>query len=248
MTRTVVVSGGGTGIGYAVAERFAADGDQVILVGRREDVLTEAVRKIGDQASHVVADLTEIEGVERVAKHASDHHGTVDVIVANAGGNIGIQAPEQVPEGLAGVSWLWTENLRLNVITAVHLVEGLKPLIADDGRILLFSSIAAYRGSGSGSYAASKAALHPYAIDLSTELGRRGITANVIAPGYIQDTEFFGAGISEQRRAWNIDLTHSKRPGTPADIAAIAHWLAAPEGGNVTAQIIQSNGGALAGR
>ncbi|MFC3491639.1 SDR family NAD(P)-dependent oxidoreductase [Glycomyces rhizosphaerae] len=248
MTRTVVVSGGGTGIGYAVAERFAADGDQVILVGRREDVLTEAARKIGDQASHVVADLTEIEGAERVAKHAADHHGTVDVIVANAGGNIGIQAPEQVPEGLAGVSWLWTENLRLNVITAVHLVEGLKPHIADDGRILLFSSIAAYRGSGSGSYAASKAALHPYAIDLSTELGPRGITANVIAPGYIQDTEFFGAGISEQRRAWNIDLTHSKRPGTPADIAALAHWLAAPEGGNVTAQIIQSNGGALAGR
>lgn len=248
MTRTVVVSGGGTGIGYAVAERFAADGDRVILVGRREDVLTEAARKIGDRASHVVADLTEIAGAERVAKHVADHHGTVDVIVANAGGNIGIQAPEQVPEGLAGVSWLWTENLRLNVITAVHLVEGLKPLIADDGRILLFSSIAAYRGSGSGSYAASKAALHPYAIDLSTELGARGITANVIAPGYIQDTEFFGAGISEQRRAWNIDLTHSKRPGTPADIAALAHWLAAPEGGNVTAQIIQSNGGALAGR
>jgi 3-oxoacyl-[acyl-carrier protein] reductase len=248
MTRTVVVSGGGTGIGYAVAERFAVDGDQVILVGRREEVLEAAAQRIGDTASYVVADLAEIEGAESVARHVTDHHGTVDVIVANAGGNIGLQAPDQKPEGLAGVSWIWTENLRLNVITAVHLVEGLKPHLADQGRILLFSSIAAYRGSGSGSYAASKAALHPYAIDLSTELGARGITANVIAPGYVEDTEFFGSGISEERRAWNIDLTHNKRPGTPADIASLAHWLAAPEGGNVTAQIIQSNGGALAGR
>ena len=248
MTRTVVVSGGGTGIGYAVAERFAADGDRVILVGRREEVLAEAAGKIGEPASYVVADLAEIAGAETVAAHVADRFGTVDVIVANAGGNIGLQAPEQQPEGLAGVSWIWTENLRLNVITAVHLVEGLKPHLADHGRILLFSSIAAYRGSGSGSYAASKAALHPYAIDLSADLGHRGITANVIAPGYVQDTEFFGAGISEQRRAWNIDATHSKRPGTPADIASLAHWLAAPEGGNVTAQIIQSNGGALAGR
>jgi 3-oxoacyl-[acyl-carrier protein] reductase len=133
-------------------------------------------------------------------------------------------------------------------MTAVHLVEGLKPHLADNGRILLFSSIAAYRGSGSGSYAAAKAALHPYAIDLSAELAPRGITANVIAPGYIQDTEFFGEGISPQRRTWNIDLTHTKQPGTPADIAALAHWLAAPEAGNVTAQIIQSNGGAVVGR
>lgn len=248
MTRTAVISGGGTGIGYAVAERLAADGDDVILVGRRSDVLLEAAGKIGDRASYVVADLAEVSGAERVASYVADRSGSVDVVVANAGGNIGIQAPERKPEGLAGVSWLWAENLRLNVMTAVHLVEGLKPLLADNGRILLFSSIAAYRGSGSGSYAASKAALHPYAIDLSVELGPKGITANVIAPGYIQDTEFFGEGISPQRRAWNIDLTHTKRPGSPADIAALAAWLAAPEAGNVTAQIIQSNGGALAGR
>jgi 3-oxoacyl-[acyl-carrier protein] reductase len=248
MARTAVISGGGTGIGYAIAERLAADGDHVILTGRREPVLAQAAAKLGDRASFITADLTEVEGAQRIAEHIAENHGTVDVIVANAGGNIGLQSSEHQPEGLAGVSWLWTENLRLNVMTAVHLVEGLKPLLADNGRILLFSSVAAYRGSGSGSYAASKAALHPYAIDLSAELGPRGITANVIAPGYIQDTEFFGAGISPQRRAWNIDLTHTKQPGTPADIATLAHWLAAPEAGNVTAQIIQSNGGAVVGR
>lgn len=248
MTRTIAVSGGGTGIGYAIASRFAADGDRVILIGRREQTLADAATKIDGNAEYIVADLATVEGAQTVAAAIAEGPGSVDVIVANAGGNIAMQAPERVPDGLAGISWTWTENLRLNVLTAVHLVEGLKPHLNDHGRILLFSSIAAYRGSGSGSYAAAKAALHPYAIDLSNELGAKGITANVIAPGYIQDTEFFGAGISEQRRAWNVDATHSKRAGTPGDIASLAHWLAAPEGGNVTAQIIQSNGGALAGR
>jgi 3-oxoacyl-[acyl-carrier protein] reductase len=248
MARTVMVSGGGTGIGRAVAARFAQDGDHVVLIGRRERILADTAEAIGDNASYLAADLAEVQDAQRLADTVAERFGTVDVIVANAGGNIALQAPDRAPEGLAGISWTWTENLRLNVLTAVHLVEGLKPLLNDHGRILLFSSIAAYRGSGSGSYAAAKAALHPYAIDLSNELGARGITANVIAPGYIQDTEFFGEGISPQRRAWNIDLTHTKQPGTPADIAALAHLLAAREGGNITAQIIQSNGGALAGR
>jgi len=248
MARTVMVSGGGTGIGRAVAARFAQDGDHVVLIGRRERILADTAEAIGDNASYLAADLAEVQDAQRLADTVAERFGTVDVIVANAGGNIALQAPDRATEGLAGISWTWTENLRLNVLTAVHLVEGLKPLLNDHGRILLFSSIAAYRGSGSGSYAAAKAALHPYAIDLSNELGARGITANVIAPGYIQDTEFFGEGISPQRRAWNIDLTHTKQPGTPADIAALAHLLAAREGGNITAQIIQSNGGALAGR
>ncbi|MEU6860125.1 SDR family oxidoreductase [Glycomyces sp. NPDC046736] len=246
MTRTAVISGGGTGIGLAIAERLAAQGDRVVLTGRREHVLAEAAKPLG--ATYVAADLATVEGARAVAAHVTEHHGSVDVIVANAGGNAARRA---VPEGLTGLdraSWEWDANLRLNVLTAVHLVEGLKPLLGDGGRIVLFSSIAAYRGSGSGSYAGAKAALHPYAIDLSGELGPRGVTANVIAPGYIEDTEFFGTTMSPERRATLIDQTDDKRPGTPGDIAALTAWLASPEAGHVTAQIIQSNGGALAGR
>jgi len=247
MARTVVVSGGGTGIGYAVAAHFAGKGDNAILVGRRESVLAEAAERIGESASYVAADLETVEGAERVAAFAADRTGSVDVIIANAGGNAARNAPAAL-DGLARTSWVWEANHRLNVLTAVHLVEGLKPLLADHGRIVLFSSIAAYRGSGSGSYAASKAAVHPYAIDLSAELGGRGITANVIAPGYIEDTEFFGDTMTEERRATLAGQAHNRRPGAPADIAALTGWLASPEAGHVTAQIIQSNGGALAGR
>ncbi|GAB3233439.1 SDR family oxidoreductase [Glycomyces halotolerans] len=248
MVRTAVVSGGGTGIGYAVAERMLAEGDRVVIVGRREAVLREAADRLGDGADYVAADLAEPEGGRLVADHLADRYGGVDVIAACAGGNIEIQAPERRGEGLDGTSWYWTENLRLNVMTAVHLVEAAKPILADGGRILLFSSIAAFRGSGSGSYGASKAALHPYAVDLSASLGPRGVTANVIAPGYIEDTEFFAGRMTDSRRQTLIGQTHDKRVGTPGDVAELAHWLARPEAGHVTAQIVQVNGGALAGR
>jgi len=246
MTRTAVISGGGTGIGLAIAERLAASGDHVVLIGRREAVLAAAAERIGN-ASYVAADLETVEGAHRIASHIADTTGSVDVIAASAGGNAARNAPAEL-DGLEAASWAWTANLSLNVLTAVHLVEGLKPLLNDHGRILLFSSIAAYRGSGTGSYGASKAALHPYAIDLSGALGPRGITANVIAPGYIEDTEFFGDTMTEERRATLAGQADNRRPGAPADIAALAGWLASPEAGHVTAQIIQSNGGSLAGR
>ncbi|MCD0444060.1 SDR family oxidoreductase [Glycomyces sp. A-F 0318] len=247
MARTAVISGGGTGIGRAIAARFADAGDDVVLVGRRGDVLADTAARFGPTTTYVAADLETVEGAERVAAHVAETTGSVDVVIANAGGNAALHAPADL-DGLARVSWAWNANLQRNVLTAVHLVEGLKPLLNDHGRIVLFSSIAAYRGSGTGSYGASKAALHPYAIDLSAELGARGVTANVVAPGYIEDTEFFAGTMTEQRRATLAGQAHNKRPGAPADIAALTSWLASPEAGHVTAQIIQSNGGALAGR
>ena len=115
------------------------------------------------------------------------------------------------------------------------------------GRVLFLSSIAAYRGSGSGAYAASKAALHPYAFDLAREFGPRGITVNVVAPGYVEDTGFFGGSMEEARRARLVAETSTGRAGTPADVADTLHWLASPGAGHVTAQIVQVNGGAERG-
>ncbi|SDE33110.1 SDR family NAD(P)-dependent oxidoreductase [Glycomyces harbinensis] len=250
MARTAVVSGGGTGIGRAVAARFADAGDNVILVGRRADVLADTAVLFGPTTSYVAADLATVEGAQRVVDYAVEKAGSVDVIVAAAGGNAGIGPRGDLEglEGLALASAVWNANLQLNVLTAVHLVEGLKPHLAEHARIVLFSSIAAYRGSGSGSYAAAKSALHPYAIDLSAQLGDRGVTVNVIAPGYIEDTEFFADTMTPRRRGRLAEQTHNQRPGTPADIAALTAWLTSPEAGHVTAQIIQSNGGAFPGR
>ncbi|MFD5128156.1 SDR family NAD(P)-dependent oxidoreductase [Streptomyces olindensis] len=245
MARNVVISGGGTGIGLVAARVFAAGGDRVLLLGRRAAVLEKAGVP---GALTYAADLAEPEDVRGVAAFVEREFGSVDVLVHSAGGN-GLLEPDAAGDDpLEAVAHTWTVNFRLNTLTAVLLTEALKPRLAEPGgRVLFLSSIAAYRGSGSGAYAAAKAGLHPYAHDLARELGPRGITANVVAPGYIEDTEFFGDSMVEERRARLVGETSTGRAGTPADVAETLHWLASPEAGHITSQIIQVNGGAERG-
>jgi 3-oxoacyl-[acyl-carrier protein] reductase len=248
MSRVVVVSGGGTGIGRAVAASCAKDGDTVVIVGRRADVLAATAAEVGAHA--IVADVSEVAGAELVAAEVSERYGRVDVLVNNAGGNAVLTQPDPGPEAspVARASAAWVGNLRSNVLTAVHLTEALRDLLAANGRVILLSSIAAFRGSGSGSYGGSKAALHPYALDLAAALGPRGITVNVVAPGYTAETEFFGGTMTDERHELLVGQALNKRAGQTDDVAATIRWLTSPEAGHVTAQIIQVNGGALPGR
>ncbi|MER5180828.1 SDR family oxidoreductase [Streptomyces sp. NPDC002896] len=247
MTRNVVISGGGTGIGLAAALAFASDGDQVLLLGRRAEVLEKAGVP---GALTYAADLTEVEDVRGVAQFVAAELGTVDVLIHSAGGS-GMLEPgpgSEADDPLAAVAHAWTVAFRLNTLTAALLTEALSDRLASPGgRLLFLSSIAAYRGSGSGSYAASKAALHPYAFDLARRLGPRGITVNVVAPGYIEDTEFFGGRMTSERREQLIGETSTGRAGTPGDVAATLHWLASPSASHITAQVVQVNGGAERG-
>ncbi|MES9542176.1 MULTISPECIES: SDR family oxidoreductase [unclassified Actinomadura] len=240
MARTIVVSGGGTGIGRAVAARFAADGDRTVVIGRRAGVLEEAAGKIGGTA--LPADLGDPAEVERVRAELAGRFGSIDVLVNCAGGNA------EYHGGPDGVAERWTSNFRANVLTAVLPTEAFRDLLNPSGRVVFVSSVAALRGSRGTSYGPMKAALHPYAFDLAAALGPRGITVNVVAPGFIEDTEFFGGSMSGERRAALVAQTHTGRAGTPGDVAETVHWLASPGAGHVTAQIIQVNGGAERGR
>ncbi|MFF4310177.1 SDR family NAD(P)-dependent oxidoreductase [Streptomyces sp. NPDC001507] len=245
MARNIVISGGGTGIGLAAARVFAGDGDRVLLLGRRREVLEKA-RVPG--AEVYAADLAEPEQVRAVARFVAEEFGTVDVLVHSAGGNAAFAPNAEAGDPLDAVARVWSGNFRQNTLTAVLLTEALKDRLADPGgRVLFISSIAAFRGSGSGSYAASKAALHPYAHDLARQLGPRGVTVNVVAPGYIEDTDFFGGPVAEERREQLVAETSTGRAGTPGDVAATLHWLASPAAGHVTSQVIQVNGGAERG-
>ncbi|MEU2777462.1 SDR family oxidoreductase [Streptomyces sp. NPDC007162] len=245
MARNIVISGGGTGIGLATAWAFAADGDRVLLLGRRREVLEST----GVPGAVVrAADLTETADVRDVARFVAEEFGTVDVLVHSAGGNAAFAADAGSGDPLDVAARVWSGNFRQNTLTAVLLTEALKDRLADPGgRVLFLSSIAAFRGSGTGSYAAAKAALHPYAHDLARELGPRGVTVNVVAPGYIDDTEFFGGPIEEARRQRLVAETSTGRAGTPGDVAATLHWLASPAAGHITSQIVQVNGGAERG-
>ena len=241
MARLAVVSGGGTGIGRATAGMLAGEGYDVIIVGRRAEKLAEAVKWIGPQASAVTADLVDPAQVEAVVTAVDGR--PVDVIVNNAGAFI--PADDST---LAARAARWRATFDSNVITAVLLTEALRPLLRRPGaRVVLTSSIAAQRGGG-GAYSAAKAALHGWMLDLAVEFGPEGITANVISPGYITDSEFFDGRMTEEGHRQRVDSTLVGRAGVPDDIAEAVRWLAGPGGSFVTGQVINVNGGTVLGR
>jgi 3-oxoacyl-[acyl-carrier protein] reductase len=248
MSRTVVISGGGTGIGLVAARTFARDGDQVALIGRRADVLERAAAELPGAVA-CPADLTDPREVGRAARFVCEQFGAIDVLVNNAGGRGGLEPPAGAEDQLAVTARNWTVNFQLNVLTAVLLTEALRDHVASPGgRVLFLSSIAALRGSGPPAYGSAKAALHPYVFALARDLGRRGITVNLVAPGYIEETDFFGGELTEERRQALIAETLTGRAGHPGDVAETLHWLASPAADHITAQVIQVNGGAERGR
>lgn len=241
MTRLAVVSGGGTGIGAATAGMLTGEGYEVLIVGRRADVLADAAKRIGPAVTPVVADLADPEQVEAVVEALGGR--AVDVLVNNAGAVV--TGDTSTPAGLAAN---WHATFDSNVLTAVLLTEALRPLLRrPGGRIILVSSIAAQRGGG-GPYSAAKAALHGWAFDLATQLGPDGVTANVIAPGYITDSEFFVGRMTPEGHAKRVAATLVGRAGQPYEVAETVRWLVGPGGGYVTGQIIGVNGGSVLGR
>lgn len=240
--RRVVVTGGGAGIGYAIAEAFARAGDQVTITGRRKSVLEAAAAELG--ATPVAFDATDPLAV-RAALDALP--ARVDALVNNAGGNTNLSRTTAADEDLAGVAADWRANLEANLLSAVLITTALGPRLAEHGRIVTIGSIAA-RGTGGGSYGAAKAALEAWTADLASELGPRGITANVVAPGLILDTEFFRGRLTDDGIATRVAATRNGRAGTPADVAATVRFLASPEAGHLTGQVIHVNGGAYLGR
>ncbi|MGW1894835.1 SDR family NAD(P)-dependent oxidoreductase [Streptomyces sp. NPDC002004] len=247
MVRNVVISGGGTGIGRAAARAFAAVGDQVLLLGRRAETLEKAGVP---GALTYAADLGEVAGARGAAEFVRREMGAVDVLIHSAGGSGRLEpTPQGDSDPLTAVAHNWSVNFRINTLTAVLLTEALRERLASPGgRVLFISSVAAYRGSGSGAYAGAKAALHPYAVDLARDLGPRGITVNVVAPGFVEGTEFFGSGMPEEEHAARSAQALTGRAGTPEDVAETLYWLASQAAGHITAQVIQVSGGAVPGR
>jgi 3-oxoacyl-[acyl-carrier protein] reductase len=242
MTRNVVVSGGGSGIGRATAHWFAKHGDRVWVVGRRESALQKAAA-VYPNISLVVADLSTAGGAARVA-HEFDGQ-PVDVIVAAAGGTAA-----QVPSSLDEAVDVWRRDLDQNLMTAVLLVAALEHnLTRPGGRVIGLGSIGAQLGSGyGGSYGAAKAALHAWIFWLAERLGREGITANLVLPGYIPDTEFFGDRLNPEFDQVRVDRALVGRAGTSDEVAAAIGFLASADAGYITGQLFGVNGGTVLGR
>jgi 3-oxoacyl-[acyl-carrier protein] reductase len=235
MRRTIIVTGGGTGIGRAIAECFVADGHGVTITGRRREVLERTASSIG--ATAVAFDASDPAAIECALPTLPD---TVDVLVNCAGGNTDFDWPEAVT--LADHADRWQANFSSNVLSTVLVTTALSPRLAPGGTVVSFSSIGAEKASGS--YGAAKSAVAAWNLSLSAELGPRDITANVISPGFIDDTEFFRGRLRDARRESLREATTLKRVGAVEDIAGVVQFLASPAARYVTGQTIHVNGGA----
>jgi 3-oxoacyl-[acyl-carrier protein] reductase len=242
--RHVVVTGGGTGIGLAVAAEFARRGEQVTITGRREQVLKDAADGLPGTVGYVCFDASDPVAVAAALPQLPDQ---VDVLVNNAGGNTDFDR-DPVHEGdLAALAAAWRANLDANLLSAVLVTAALTPRFAPDARIVSLSSIAA-RGRGAGSYGAAKAGVESWTADLAAELGPRGITANAISPGLTVGSEFFRGRLTDARHDRLVAETRNRRAGTTDDIAATVAFLASPQARHITGQVIHVNGGAYLGR
>ena len=237
--RSVVVTGGGTGIGLAIAASFAAAGDHVTITGRRADVLATAAATIGARA--VAFDASDPAAVTAALDALPER---VDVLVNNAGGNTDFDA--DADESPTGVAARYRANFEANVLTTVLMTTALAPRLAAGARIVNMGSIAARQGVGS--YGAAKAALEDVTATFAGAYGSRGITANLVAPGLIVETEFFHGRLDEPGIARRVALTRNGRAGTTDDIVATVGFLTSPGAGHITGQIIHVNGGAYLGR
>ncbi len=244
--QSILVTGGGSGIGLGCALRFAADGAHVTVCGRTEERLLAAVEQIrsvavtGSQIQHVVCDVTDEEQMIQTMRVAAGPTGVIDGVVASAGGNSGLWPVTQVPvEDFRAVMDL---NVTGTFLTLKHWAR----LMAAEGHgsFVGMSSIASPRSHRwFGPYGLAKAAIDTLVELAADELGSSGIRVNSIRPG-LTDTELVGfvtaGGDVLESYQDNMPLG---RVGTVDDIASLARFLIGPDSTWITGQAISADGG-----
>jgi NAD(P)-dependent dehydrogenase (short-subunit alcohol dehydrogenase family) len=238
--RHALVTGGGTGIGLGCARRLAADGATVTICGRRREVLDEAVASLGGAARAVTADVTVDDDVAAAVAAACDEEGTLDIVVANAGG-AAAAGPLVLVERAA-----WEQTLALNVTGTWALIRHAAPAMAraGSGSFVALSSIAGHLTHRHlGAYAVAKAAVEMLVRNAADELGAYGIRVNAVRPGLVPTEASGPLNDHEPTRADYLAQMPLGRTGTVEDVAALVAFLAGPEATWITGQLIGVDGG-----
>jgi len=229
MSRVVLVTGGNRGIGLAIARKFESLGDIVVVTSRSGDPI--------DGLNVVQCDVTSTESVEAAFTSIEEKFGSVEVAIANAGITKDKLLVRMADEDIDDV-------LDTNLVGAIRVARRATRSMtqARSGRIIFVSSVVALMGSaGQVNYAASKSGLVGAARSLAREIGSRGVTINVIAPGFI-DTDMT-AVLTEERKAQVVSNIPLARYGSVAEVADVVAFLASSEAAYITGAVIPVDGG-----
>jgi NAD(P)-dependent dehydrogenase (short-subunit alcohol dehydrogenase family) len=224
--KTAVVTGGGTGIGLAIAKRFVAEGARVFITGRRKEVLDAAVAEIGSGAEAVAADSANLDDLDRLYATVRERAGSLDIVVANSGSGVLAPLGEITEEQV-------DQTLGTNVKGVVFTVQKALPLLTDKGSIILIASTVSTRIDvpGQSIYGASKAAVRNLARGWALDLAGSGVRVNAISPGATKTPGLLAAlpGNEEQVMGLMAQGVPLGRIGEPDEIAAAALFLASDE-------------------
>jgi gluconate 5-dehydrogenase len=239
-----LITGGGSGIGLGIAQCMVESGAKVVLTGRREEVLKEAVAGLGDQASYYVHDVRELEAAPGLIKDITDSVGQPTILVNNAGIQLKKATTEFTDEEFANL-------LQTHVMGAFALSRTVLPGMVErgSGSILFISSMASYMGLPYVvAYSAAKSAYHGIIRTLSSEFAGSGVRTNGIAPGWIETEMVRKATEGDpERKAKILGRTPMNKMGEPKDIGWAAVYLASPAAKFVTGEVVVVDGGASVG-
>ncbi|KOU00322.1 beta-ketoacyl-ACP reductase [Streptomyces rimosus] len=230
MSRSVFITGGNRGIGLAIAQAMAADGDKVAVTYRSGEPPAGVLG--------VKCDITDPEQVEAAFQQIEEAHGPVEVLVANAGITRDALLMRMSEDDFGDVVGT---NLTAAYRVAKRATRGM--LRARKGRMIFIGSTVGLRGeAGQANYAAAKAGLVGLARSIARELGSRGITANVVTPG-LTETDMTAA-LPQERLDAMLEEIPLRKAARPEDIAAAVRFLAGEEASYITGAVIPVDGGA----
>ncbi len=240
--KVAVVTGGNSGIGLATAKRFHEEGARVVIAGRSQKTLDEAVKAIGKGTVAVQADVSSAKDLDRLYATVSEKLGKIDVLFANAG--IYKFAPLA-----ATTEVLYDELFDINARGVYFTIQKALPHLNDGASIIVNTSVAGEIGVPNGTaYAATKAALRSFTRSIAAELVERGIRVNAVSPGPIETPAGFErTGLSketvDEMLKGFISMVPMKRIGQPEEIAATVAFLASQDASFITGAEIPVDGG-----